>query len=164
MSYVMNIRTWSLVASVALAVGCDAIEIRLFELELAPVDAGAQVVVPLAVDATVRDVSRAAVDVESPTDAGGNCPRGSEGQCVQCANDRHCEGTTPACDTQSNLCVECTLDTFCEGQRPYCDVAVAVTTFTSFTCNECVSDEQCQGSEECQREADEPEEGLHCEN
>lgn len=141
------------------ALACEPPEIRLFQWESVDAGGGAAPGVGIA-DATVSDirVNDAAVRPPAALDAAPDCPRGALGQCVDCLNNSHCAGATPACDTVNNLCVECFSDDDCGGARRYCDVE------NTLTCNECVNAGQCRAGEQCLREDDEPEEGLHCED
>lgn len=60
----------------------------------------------------------------------------SDGSCVQCTGNSQCGGTTPVCDTTTNLCVACLTSSQCSSPTtPICG--------TSKACAACTANAQC---------------------
>ena len=61
-----------------------------------------------------------------------------QGLCVVCADDSHCSGSTPACDTAKQRCVTCMADKHCtSSSKPACDVSAQ-------RCIRCAGDQHCK--------------------
>jgi len=90
------------------------------------------------------------------------------GSCVKCTatNTAQCSGSTPFCNTTSNLCVQCLTSADCSGTAPICtnNACAACTTNAQCTakniglnicnagrgdCVQCVADSDCGGANVC---------------